>query len=88
MSQRNLARAAAMESARRFFRAKEIAYEQPNGWTFKVGPYNYWPHKKKVFKDGDPASQNGVGLQQLELLLIQEGIPSQPTSTVSEDWPQ
>lgn len=62
-------RGAEMNSALERLRAERIGHRQTSEYQIKVGPYNFYPTKGKIFVDGEQEARPERGLDYFITLL-------------------
>ena len=67
-----------MNSALERLRAERIRHQQTSEYQIKVGPYNFYPGKGKIFVDGEEGVRTERGLDSFVALLCKLKDPNPP----------
>ena len=58
-----------MNSALERLRTERVRHQQTSEYQIKVGPYNFYPGKGTIFRDGDRAARPERGIDEFVALL-------------------
>ena len=53
----------AMGAAIKHLRAHGIWFEKKSNFHLKCGTWNYWPHKRRAYRDGDESSLSNIDVE-------------------------